>query len=869
MNPIQGLSVAAARERLQFDGYNELPSARPRTAWRIAIDVVREPMFLLLLAAAAAYVVLGDVAEALVLLASVFVIIGITFAQERKTERTLEALRDLASPRARVVRDGEASRIAGRDVVRGDIVLLEEGDRVPADAAVLSCNDLSADESLLTGESVPVRKRTLAPTDTTAAAPGGDDLPWVFSGTLVTQGSATVEVVATGLRTEIGRIGAALQGVVEEPSPLQREIRYLVLRFAALGGALCVLVVVLQGLIRHEWFEGLLAGIALAMSNLPEEMPVVATVFLALGAHRIARRGVLTRRGSAIETLGTTTVLCVDKTGTLTENRMTVHRLWTGGTSFEIAAEQPLPAAFHELVLHSVLASEADPFDPMEKAFLALGRQALPERLAAFDSWSIVREYPLSPKLLAHSHLWQTDRPGCFALTMKGAPEVVAGLCGLSDVAMAAIAAQIDAMAADGLRVLGVARAAPAPAADGAWPDSQADFDLEFLGLVALADPVRATVPAAIRECRSAGVRTVMITGDYPRTARAIAAQCGLARSDRVLTGAELAGLDDAVLAAHIETTDIFARVAPAQKLRIVNAFKAAGAVVAMTGDGVNDAPALKAAHIGIAMGKRGTDVAREAASLVLLQDDFASIVHAIRLGRRIFDNIRKAMQYIIAVHVPTAGIVLLSLLSGGPLVLYPLHVVFLEFVIDPACSIVFEGEPSESDNMRRPPRGRTDSLFGGALIAGSLLQGTAVLASAGLLYGLLLAQGADAERIRTMTFAAIVWGNIGLIATNRARRQSLRYLLHTPNPAFWWLVAAAASALLLVVNIPTLAGLFRFTSLGIADWLSTIAAATTGLGVIALVKAFARSTATAKVAAPVGAIDASRRIKTRRGDSA
>jgi P-type Ca2+ transporter type 2C len=867
VNPVQGLSAAAAHERLQADGHNELPSARPRSAWRIAVDVLREPMFLLLLAAAAAYIALGDVTEALVLLASVIVIIGITFAQERKTERTLEALRDLASPRARVVRDGEASRIAGRDVVRGDIVLLEEGDRVPADAAVLSCNDLNADESLLTGESVPVRKRPLAATDGAMAAPGGDELPWVFSGTLVTQGSATVEVVATGMRTAIGQIGAALQGAVEEPSPLQREIRYLVLRFAALGGALCVLVVVLQGLIRHEWFEGLLAGIALAMSNLPEEMPVVATVFLALGAHRIARRGVLTRRGGAIETLGTTTILCVDKTGTLTENRMSVRRLWAGGTSFEVAAEQPLPAAFHELVLHAVLASEADPFDPMEKAFLELGRRTLPDRLATFDSWSIVREYPLAPALLAHSHLWRTERSGRFALTMKGAPEVVAGLCDLPADAMAAVAAQIDAMAADGLRVLGVARASPAPRADGAWPDSQAEFDLEFLGLVALADPVRATVPAAIRECRGAGVRIVMITGDYPRTARAIAAQCGLARGDRVLTGAELASLDEAALAAHIETTDIFARVAPAQKLRIVNAFKAAGAVVAMTGDGVNDAPALKAAHIGIAMGKRGTDVAREAASLVLLEDDFASIVHAIRLGRRIFDNIRKAMQYIIAVHVPTAGIVLLSLLSGGPLVLYPLHVVFLEFVIDPACSIVFEGEPSESDNMRRPPRGRTDSLLGGALIATSLLQGAAMFASVGLLYVLLLAQGADAERMRTMTFVAIVCGNIGLIATNRGRQQSLRYLLHTPNPAFWWLVGAAASALLLVVNLPALASLFRLTSLGAADWLLSIAAATTGLTVIALVKASARRAGAPKIVR-AGAIDASGRIDRCRGDS-
>lgn len=829
---IRGLSASMARARLRQDGYNELPAALPKSAWRIAIDVIREPMFLLLLAAASIYLLIGDIGEALALQVSVFVIIGITFVQERRTERALEALRDLSSPRARVVRDGEADRIPGREVVRGDIVLLEEGDRVPADAVAIACNDLSVDEAPLTGESVPVRKRPRAAADL-PAPPGGDDLPWLYSGSLVTQGSGVVEVVATGPRTEIGRIGAVLQGVAEEPSPLQREMRRAVLLFAAIGIALCVLVVILHASVRGGWLEGLLAGITLAMSNLPEEMPVVITVFLALGARRIARRGVLTRRASAIETLGATTVLCVDKTGTLTENRMRVQRLWNGSASVEADAVA-LPPAFDDLILYSVLASEADPFDPMEKAFHALGQAVLPARLEDCRRWALVHEYPLAPSLLAHSHLWRIGASDRHVLSMKGAPEVVAQLCGLDAAATAALLARIDGMAGDGLRVLGVARSRELRGgSDTRWPDSQRDFDLEFLGLVGLADPLRATVPPAVAECRAAGIRIVMVTGDYPRTALAIAARAGL-DSDAATTGAELAALDDAQLARRIAHGSVFARVAPTQKLRIVEGLKAAGEIVAMTGDGVNDAPALKAAHIGIAMGKRGTDVAREAASLVLLQDDFASIVHAVHLGRRIFDNIQKAMRYILAVHVPPVGIVLLALLSGGPLVLFPLHVVFLQFIIDPACAIVFEAEPAEPDSMRRPPRRRGQPLLDARLIVASLLQGLCVFAAVATLYLLLVAHGIDADRVRAMTFAAIGLASVGLIFANRAQRNSWRVVAATPNRMFWYIASFGVAGLALIVEVPVLAGFFRFAALTPLQWCASIATAAGGLALFA-----------------------------------
>ena len=766
-----GLSREEAIARLEGDGYNELPSAKPRRLWAIAWEVVREPMFLLLIGASTIYLVLGDIREALVLFASVFVVMGITFYQERKTERALEALRELASPRAQVWRDGEWQFVPGREVVVGDLVRVKEGDRVPADAALLRSSNLMADESLLTGESVPVRKRA-SEGEPAAARPGGDDLPYVFSGTLLTQGQGLARVVATGVRTEIGKIGKALQTLVPELSMIQRETRRAVLFFAAIGMALCVLVTVLYGLMRGDWLNGLLAGITLAMANLPEEFPVVLTVFLALGAWRISQHGVLTRRAPAIETLGSTTVLCVDKTGTLTQNRMAVRCLWVPGANavdLQALEGEVLP----DLIEFSVLASERQPFDPMEKAYHRLAQERAPAAVEKLGASTLAHSYPLSPVQLSVAHVWQPPGSDGYVVAAKGAPEAIAELCALDGAQRAAIHAQVAKMAGDGLRVLAVARGmlSRTPANTYPWPPSQSELRLQFVGLTGLADPIRPTVPAALRECYSAGIRTVMITGDYPGTAAAIARQIGLADPETVVTGPELDAMTDAQLRERVAQVNIFARVVPEQKLRLVQALKANGEIVAMTGDGVNDAPALKAAHIGVAMGKRGSDVAREAASLVLLDDDFASLVEAVKLGRRIFDNIQKAMCYILAVHVPTAGMALLPLLFGWPLVFYPVHIVFLEFVIDPACSIAFEAEPPEHDVMRRPPRSATSRLFNGWIIATSVLQGVGVLVAVALLYALVLEAGTPEPQARAMAFAAIVFGNVGLILATRSRQ--------------------------------------------------------------------------------------------------
>ena len=813
---LTGLSDAEASRRLQQNGYNELPSSKGRSILATAWDVVREPMFLLLLACGTIYLVLGDVQEALMLLGFVFVVLGITLYQERKTERALEALRDLSSPRALVIRSGERKRIAGRDVVPDDLVVLAERDRVPADSVVLSCDNFSTDESLLTGESIPVRKVAWDGVRE-MTRPGGEDLPFVFSGTLIVQGQGIAQVRATGVHTEMGNIGKALQTVQVERTRLQQEVAQLVRRVAILGLALCVIVVVLYGLTRGNWLEGFLAGITLAMAMLPEEFPVVLTIFLALGAWRLSKMKVLARRVPVIETLGSATVLCVDKTGTLTVNRMSIRRLTVGATVYDVEqqAAQPLPEAFHGIVEFGILASQRDPFDPMEKAFHDLGNARLAETEHLHADWTLERGYSLSPSLLAMSHVWKSPTGPDFVLATKGAPEAIADLCHLSNKHTQAIGEQVAAMAQDGLRVLGAAKGV---FRQQALPGEQHDFTFEFLGLVGLADPVRPTVPADVEECYSAGIRVVMITGDHPTTAKSIARQAGIKPLDEIITGPELEKVDDAQLQRRVRTINIFARMVPEQKLRLVNALKAIGEVVAMTGDGVNDAPALKAAHIGIAMGGRGTDVAREAASLVLLDDDFASIVKSVRMGRRIFDHLQKAMTYIVAVHVPIAGMSLIPVLLGGPIALMPVHILFLELIIDPSCSIVFEAEPEEADVMRRPPRNPAAPLFGSRILGVGLLQGVSALLIVLAIYLAALWGWLKLSDATALSFTTLVLSNLGLIFANRSWTRTIWSTLRTPNAALWWVIGGTIFFLGLVFYTPFLRDLFHFSTLHLDD---------------------------------------------------
>jgi Ca2+-transporting ATPase len=809
----KGLCEAEAARLQREVGYNELPSAKPRSIVAIALEVAKEPMFLLLVAGGLVYLMLGDLQEALMLLGFVLVVMGITFYQERKTERALESLRDLSSPRALVIRDGVDKRIAGREVVPGDLIVLAEGDRVPADAVLLDCTNFSADESLLTGESISVRKVSCIDTENVPlmARPGGDDSPFVFSGSLVVQGQGVALVRATGINTEMGKIGKALQKVESDKTALQEETNLLVRNLAILGLSLCLLVVISFGLTRGDWLQGFLAGITMAMAVLPEEFPVVLTIFLALGAWRISQSSVLTRRVPTIESLGSASVLCVDKTGTLTMNRMKVKRIFASDKFFELDdGKDLLPDAVHEVIEYSILASQIDPFDPMEKAFKKLGEDYLAKTDHIHRDWELVREYPLSKKLLAMSRVWRSPSQKEYVIAAKGAPEAIVELCHFDQNKQRELSQAISAMAEEGMRVLGVA-AASLHATD--LPDGQHDFDFKFIGLIGMEDPVRPGVHEAILECNSAGIRVVMITGDNPGTAVAIARQIGFP-SDQVITGPELEKLSDQELLSLVRDVCIFSRVMPEQKLRLVSALKANGEVVAMTGDGVNDAPALKAANIGIAMGSRGTDVAREAASLVLLEDDFSSIVKAVRLGRRIFDNIKKAMAYILAIHVPIAGISLIPVILEWPLVFFPIHVVFLELIIDPACSIAFEAEPEEADVMLRRPRDPKKPLFDRRTMGLSLLQGVSVLVIVLAVFAISLYLGRGELEARAMTYTTLVVANLGLILANRSWSRTIIETMSTPNPALWWVVGSAIVFLALAIYVPFIREIFGFAYL-------------------------------------------------------
>ena len=597
---LSGLSESEAASRLRDAGPNELPRPARRTTFAIAFEICREPMLQLLLAASAIYLILGSLGEALVLVASACATVAIAIVQEARTERVLEALNDLTSPTATVVRGGMRKRIAARELVCGDIVLLAEGDRVPADALLAEAHDLEADKSTLTGKSVAVRKRP-AQGERGPARPGGDDQPYVFAGTVIVRGQGVAEIVATGASSEIGRIGKVIGGIDQAPTPLHAQTRKIVSVFGAIGIGCCILATLLYGFTRGGWLEAVLAGVTLAMSMLPEEFPLVLSIFLVMGAWRIAQSRVLARRSVTIEALGAATVLCTDKTGTLTFNRMAVTELCAGDVVWR-PSDAALPEALHALLEFGILASETDPTDPMEKAFYDLGQAHLASTEHLHGDWQLVHEYGLAPTLLAMSHVWKAIGRDDHVIAAKGAPEAVADLCHMGAEALAKLHREVERMAEGGMRVLGVAAAS---FAGSVRPGTQHDFPFVFLGLVGLTDPIRPAVPAAIRACRDAGIKVAMITGDHAATARAIAVQAGIDPAGLV-TGHELDAMPDDELRRRVATATIFARIMPEQKLRIVEALKANGEIVAMTGDGVNDAPSLKAAHIGIAMGGAG-----------------------------------------------------------------------------------------------------------------------------------------------------------------------------------------------------------------------------------------------------------------------
>jgi P-type Ca2+ transporter type 2C len=754
-----GLSRSLVLRRQEEERYNELPSAKPRRLHNIIVGAFKEPMVYLLLGCGLTYFFLGDRQEAAMLLGFLFLILAIEIFQERKADRALEALKDLSSPRALVLREGSKQRLPAREVVRDDIIFVSEGDRVPADAVVFSRDLFAVDESFLTGESVPVEKTFES---------------MVFAGTTLVRGKAVAMVTAIGLKTEIGKIGKSIQQTTRERTRLETHTQNLVNKIAWAAGGICVLVFLIFALTRHDWLQGFLVGLTLAMAILPNELPAVLTIFLALGAWRISQRRVLTRKLPAVENLGSTTVLCVDKTGTLTLNQMKIQRLFANGQSLDLSEfkKANLPEEFHELLEFGILASRQDPYDPMEIAFISAGIRYLRGTEHLHQDWKFEKEYPLSTKLLAITHAWKPRPEGGYIVGAKGAPEAIIDLCHMSKERAQSSAKVADRMAAEGFRVLAVAK--------GAFPDRMLppiphDFDFAFLGFIGIADPIRPEVPHAVAECRSAGIRVVMITGDHPVTASSIAKKIGLTFPEKVVTGQNLEALSQDELRLMVNSVNVFSRVSPEQKLKLVEAFKANGEIVSMTGDGVNDAPALRSAHIGIAMGGRGTDVARESSSLVLLDDDFGSIVEAIKMGRRVYANLKSALVYLFAVHIPITGISIIPVVFKLPLVLLPAHIALLHLIIEPASSIAFEVEPGSRGLMKMSPRDPKEPLFDRKLWIPSLTKGASVLVSLTVVYLIALWLGQGEEDARTLVFTTLLISNIALIFTSRRSRRSLK----------------------------------------------------------------------------------------------
>lgn len=818
LNKYRGLSQLEADNLLKENGFNETPSQKKQSVFALFIKIIKEPMFLLLIASGTIYLFIGELGDSLMLILAIVVVVAITFYQERKTEKTLEALKNLSSPRALVIRDGEQKRIAGKEVVKEDIIIIHEGDRIPADAVVLFYENLSVDESLLTGESIPVRKVNWDG-KIEQTIPGGDDTPFIYSGSLVVSGRGIARVKSTGIKTEIGKIGKSLENIKEEDTLLHKETSKIVRYAAFISIFLCLFVVSFYILIKGEIVNGLLSGLTLGMAILPEEFPVVLIIFLTLGAWRISKKNVLTRRSAAIETLGAATVLCVDKTGTLTLNKMKLTTLYTHNSFYDIDKnlQNELPTNFHELLEYGMMANKKDPFDPLEKELNRVGEFYIKNPNHLNNDWGIVKEFPLTKELLALSHIWKVGNKDEFVLASKGAPEAVFNLCHMEDEEKNKILKKVHEMSEHGLRVLGVAKGI---FNEENIPENQHDFNFEFVGLVGFIDPIRDSAENAIKESYEAGMRVIMITGDYSGTAQFIARKIGIKNPENFITGEVLSKMNNLELIEKIKTTNIFARIVPEQKLKIINALKANGEIVAMTGDGVNDAPALKSAHIGIAMGERGTDVAREASALVLLDDDFSSIVEAIKLGRRIYDNLKRAMGYILAVHVPIAGMSVLPLLFGYPIVLLPAHVAFLELIIDPACSTVFESEKGSKNIMKRPPRNLHQSIFNKKTVLIALLQGAMVLIVTFLLFSYAIKTGRSDEEARSFAFMSLVLSNILLITVNLSWDKGIYRILKEANRIFFFVFFGASFSLFAVLYVPSLSRLFHLAPLHPKDFI-------------------------------------------------
>lgn len=824
-----GLTSAEVEHSRTLHGSNRIDTKENRVLGHVLLDIVKEPMFILLFIACTIYFIVGQYQEGMIMFAAILLVAGISIFQEYRSRNAVEALKKISAPLAKVLRNGMREQIATEDLVVDDLLLLEEGEIIAADGWIVSANDLSVNESMITGESMPVNK-----------AAGHSS--FVYRGTLVTSGSAVARLTAVGSKTMFGKIGLSLKEINVEKTPLQKQIKTFVTYMVWFGAGAFTLVFVYNYIESKNFIHALMHGLTLAMSVIPEEIPVAFSTFMALGAFRLLKNKLIVKQPLYVETLGSATVICADKTGTLTQNKMSLASLYDAErkTIIDIKDVDSLPAP---LISYAMWSSETEPFDPMEKAI-----HELYEKTSVVDlrkSFKQVHEYPLggTPPMMTHIF---SNAAGETLIAAKGAPEAILRLCNLSIAELKHIEEQSLEFAKKGYRVLGVGKGSW----DGKkWPVAQEEFSFHFLGLLAFYDPPKENIGETLKAFDQAGIRVKMITGDYAETATAIARQVGLLHNAEVLTGKEVLQMEPDALKQRVGSVNIFARMFPEAKLKVIDALKENGEIVAMTGDGVNDGPALKAAHIGIAMGKRGSEVAKSAASLILTDDDLGHMADAVALGRKIYDNLKKAIQYIVSIHIPIILIVVLPLLLSWqfPDIFSPVHVIFLELIMGPTCSIVYENEPMEAGTMLRPPRSIRTTFLSGKQLLFSLIQGlfiTAACLGTGYYY---MQHQHDETTVRTVVFITLLFSNIFLTLVNRSFRHSILTTLQYRNNLVPIITSLTLLCIAAFLYVPFLQHLFGMHALALPVLLTCIGAAFISTAWVEIWKLIIRNTISRK----------------------
>ena len=794
---LSGLNSEQVKQSRLQNGSNTLEMKEERVLFNVIKEVVLEPMFLLLLITCIIYFSVGQNKEGIIMLVSIFIVAGISLFQEYRSRNAILALKKLSASKAKVMRDGVLTELPIEEIVVDDIIHLEEGEIVSADGKIVLSNDFTLNESILTGESFPVNKIA-------------DGFNEVYRGTLVTSGSATVITTAVGLKTMFGKIGMSLQSITSEKTPLQNQIRSFVRYMVWVGAVAFLIIVGFNYYHSGNIIQSFLQGLTLAMSILPEEIPVAFSTFQALGAYRLLRsNNIIVKQPQYVETLGSATVICVDKTGTITQNKMSIEYVYDAlsGKSYDVKNDSELPL---ELIEYSMWSSEIDPFDPMEKTIHNLyGKITKLDKRAQFKQ---IHEYPLGGKPPMMTHVFSNENNEII-IAAKGAPEAILNQCNLPQSKIKEIEMQSHKYASMGYRVLGVGKGIWH---ERNWPVSQQEFEFEFSGLIAFQDPPKENIKQTIKIFNNAGIVVKMITGDYPETAVAIATQINLPHSTEVLTGQDIIQLTKSQLQEKVKSVNIFARMFPEAKLKIIDALKENGEVVAMTGDGVNDGPALKAAHIGIAMGNRGSEVAKSAASLILTDDDLSHMTDAVALGRKIYSNLKKAIQYIVSIHIPIILIVALPLLLSWHFtnIFSPVHVIFLELIMGPTCSIIYENEPMEPDTMFKKPLKTGATFLSLKQLTISIVQGLMITAGCLFLGFYYMNAGSNDETIRTIIFISLLFSNIFLTLINRSFVYSIFKTIFYKNNLVPIILITSLLLMFVLLYVPSMRTLFGLTQL-------------------------------------------------------